>query len=204
MDELLLFSLSALWVVVFVNLALTFRLVRWVVGQKEMRLRFLGGGPGLTEGAPAPAFRARTLAGRPVSLDDYAGQRVVLVFSSPFCDRCRREMPTLLALARQAKAHADTTIVVVSDADITTTEVWLATMRAEDGVSVDLPILVAPTTESTFTIDYNPLSAIPFFCLIDPAGTVAARGLVGKEEWAQLVRTWEGRTQLAPWMAHQH
>jgi hypothetical protein len=201
MDGLLIVSLSALWVVAFVNLALTLRVVRWIVSQKEARLRFLSIGEELRIGAPAPEFRARTLTGRPVTHEDYAGRRVAFIFSSPFCDQFRQEMPELHSLAAQAAENADTGLVIVSDGDLGTTKAWLEAMRTEDDVSVTLPVLVAPATETTFTTDYNPQGAIPFFCLLEPAGTVALQGLLGQDEWTHITRTWAGRSRLASWMA---
>jgi AhpC/TSA family protein len=204
MNSIVLVSLTALWVVVLVNLALTLRLLRWLLAQKETRLRFLRGGEPLLAGQRAPAFRARTITGRAVTLDDYAGQRVAFVFSSPLCARCRRELPDLLALAPRAREHTDTTIVLVSDADVGTTQIWVRTIRDEDGIEVSLPVLAAPTNESTFTTEYNPFGAVPFFCVVEPDGTVGASGLVGQDEWALVTRAWQGRTQLASWMAHRH
>lgn len=204
MNATVLVSLTALWLVVLVNLALTLRLLRWLLAQKEIRLRFLRGGEPLLAGQRAPAFRARTVTGRPAMLEDYAGQRVAFVFSSPLCARCRRELPDLLALAPQAKANADTTVVLVSDADVPTTQVWLRTIRDEDRIDMTLPVLVAPSNESTFTTEYNPFGAVPFFCVVEPDGTVGPSGLVGQDEWNLATRAWQGRTRLAPWMAHRH
>lgn len=201
MDGFLVLSLLALWLVVFVNLALTLRLVRFVVSQKEVRMRLLFSGQALTVGARVPEFRARTLTGQPVTLEDYAGQRVAFVFSSPMCELCRHEMPGLHSVAALAARNANTSVVIVSDGDLRTTQAWVDAIQEEDEVSVSLPILVAPATETTFTSDYNPLGALPFFSLLESDGTLALQGLLGQDEWKRITRTWAGSSQLAPWMA---
>lgn len=204
MDAILLFSLTALWVVVLVDLAMTLRLVRWIAGQNELRLQFMLGGRDPELGQPAPPFRARAMTGRPVTLDDYAGRQVAFVFVSPLCDRCRKEIPGLISLAPRAAANAGTEIIVVSDGEIALTKVWLDAMRDEDGVTVDVPVLVAPGAESATIHQYNPSGTLPSFCLVDAAGRVVARGLLGQDEWRELTRLWEGRAKVPSWSAAGH
>jgi peroxiredoxin len=53
---------------------------------------------GLKAGTPAPAFRLPDIHGRTVSLDDYRGRRVLLVFSDPHCGPCDELAPHLAGL----------------------------------------------------------------------------------------------------------
>ena len=53
---------------------------------------------GLTAGTPAPAFSLPDIYGRTVSLDDYRGRRVLLVFSDPHCGPCDQLAPQLAQL----------------------------------------------------------------------------------------------------------
>jgi len=53
---------------------------------------------GLKAGTPAPAFRLPDIHGRTVSLDDYRGRRVLLVFSDPNCGPCDELAPHLAGL----------------------------------------------------------------------------------------------------------
>ena len=58
---------------------------------------------GLPAGTPAPNFRLPLLHGGELSLDDYRGRRVLLVFSDPQCGPCdplSRSSSSLLAAAR--------------------------------------------------------------------------------------------------------
>jgi len=58
---------------------------------------------GLKAGTLAPTFRLRDLEGRSVSLDDYRGRRVLLVFSDPHCGPCDELAPQLAKLHREHK-----------------------------------------------------------------------------------------------------
>src|SRR5262249_34814662 len=50
---------------------------------------------GLKAGASAPAFRLRDIRGNTVSLDEYRGRPVLLVFSDPHCGPCDELAPQL-------------------------------------------------------------------------------------------------------------
>ncbi|HEX6465522.1 MAG TPA: TlpA disulfide reductase family protein [Vicinamibacterales bacterium] len=65
---------------------------------------------GLPSGVPAPAFSLPTVDGRTVSLADYAGRRVLLVFSDPECGPCMDLLPRLDAAARVS----DVPVLVIS------------------------------------------------------------------------------------------
>ena len=48
-----------------------------------------------TSGDPVPTDRVESLAGGELSLDDYAGQPMVVNFFGSWCVPCRKEMPDL-------------------------------------------------------------------------------------------------------------
>jgi cytochrome c biogenesis protein CcmG, thiol:disulfide interchange protein DsbE len=50
---------------------------------------------------PAPAFSARTLDGRSVSLATYRGKPLVINFFAHWCDPCKREAPAFAQLDRR-------------------------------------------------------------------------------------------------------
>ena len=56
---------------------------------------------GLRAGTRAPTFRLPDLHGHSVSLEDYRGQRVLLVFSDPHCGPCDELAPHLARLHRE-------------------------------------------------------------------------------------------------------
>jgi peroxiredoxin len=57
---------------------------------------------GLSVGTPAPSFRLPRVGGGEVSLDEYRGQSVLLVFSDPGCGPCNQLAPKLERLHRQS------------------------------------------------------------------------------------------------------
>jgi peroxiredoxin len=69
---------------------------------------------GLKAGTPAPAFRLPHLDGGELSLEDYRGRRVLLVFSDPECGPCDELAPKLEQLHRRT---ADVQVLMVSRRD---------------------------------------------------------------------------------------
>ncbi len=206
MEMLLLISLNIFWGVVLVNAVLILRVIRWIrvtnetrVPQRERAVR-----PELMIGASAPEFKARTLAGQPIRLDNYARRAVVFIFVSPHCESCRREMSTLTKLGPLAKKNVGVEMILVSCEDSTETQSWLDKIRTEDRVDVTLPVLIAPRGKSDFLEDYNPSRLFPGFCLLDEQGMVQARGPIPSVEWWKLKRNWEGITRPSSLMLNQY
>lgn len=66
-------------------------------------------------GQPAPTFTARTLDGDTVTLEDYAGQVVLLNIWATWCTPCREEMPSMERLySRFRDRGSDFRILAVS------------------------------------------------------------------------------------------
>ncbi len=59
---------------------------------------------GLTAGTPAPNFSLPRLDGSNLSLEDFRGQRVLLVFSDPHCEPCNALAPELEKFHREDPA----------------------------------------------------------------------------------------------------
>ena len=66
---------------------------------------------GLAVGSPAPGFTLPDTEGQEVSLADFAGQRLLLVFASPHCPACREMYPRLKAFSEN---RPDIRVVMVS------------------------------------------------------------------------------------------
>jgi peroxiredoxin len=60
---------------------------------------------GLKAGARAPSFHLPDLRGHTVSLDDYRGQRVLLVFSDPNCGPCDELAPHLVRVHQEHRSN---------------------------------------------------------------------------------------------------
>lgn len=200
MDGLIIVSLVSLWCLVIVNLVITLKMFQWVDERNEMRRRFIETTE-LEVGHRAPDFAAVNLDGEPVKLPDYSGQRVAFIFVSPFCASCREEIPDIARLAPLAMRNASVLFVLVTEASVRETRVWLDTLRSEDGVDVTIPVLVAPSQKTSFFDQYNPGGMLPYFCLLDADGVVEARSLLIDRPWIVQRRSWESTSRLAPWMA---
>jgi thiol-disulfide isomerase/thioredoxin len=211
MEAFLLVSTIALWIVLLINLGLTLRLVRYTISTKEGEARWMQfaveeekmrGKGELEPGTAAPDFRAKTLSGEVVSLEEYAGRGLLLLFSSPNCAKCRLEMPVYLQLAPLARSRANTEIVIVSAAGLLETRDWIHEIERLDNLKITLPVLVAPPNFSSFSMEYNRAGIYPYFCAVDEQGKLYARGGVGDLAWHKLLQTWEGekRVEEKPFM----
>ncbi|HEV2381847.1 MAG TPA: TlpA disulfide reductase family protein [Terriglobia bacterium] len=76
---------------------------RWMVFSRAA-------GDGLKAGRRAPVFRLPDVRGRMVSLEEYRGRRVLLVFSDPQCGPCDELAPHLVRLHQE---HANNGLAVV-------------------------------------------------------------------------------------------
>jgi peroxiredoxin len=81
---------------------------------------------GLRPGAIAPAFSLPTVDGRTVALADYAGRRVLLVFSDPDCAPCMEMLPRLDSAARVS----DVPVLVISRGGVDANRRKLAQARS--------------------------------------------------------------------------
>lgn len=205
MESIWNISLIVLWGVVLVNLLLTLRMVRWrrAIGDAQKQAKARETLPELAIDAPAPKFRARTLTGQQVQLATYTGQSVLFIFVSPHCGSCRKRLPLFTKLRPLAKEHSGVEFILVSDSSATETYAWVESIRNEDKVEVDFPILLDPPVRSGFLGAYNPRGIIPYFCLIDARGIVQTRGLLGTEEWFGLQREWESPTALSSFSSRE-
>jgi hypothetical protein len=189
-------SVLALWVVVLVNLGLTVRLVAWsrTVGRlDDTREPF---GPELTIGQQAPTFRARSITGERVTERTFAGSPTTFVFVSPNCESCRSTVAKLQPFA-VAAGRQGTRVVVVSDSGAKRTGAWLDEIRGE-GTTIVTPVLTAPPRDSTMVEDYDGPGFLPYFCSVSPDGAVQGRGIVGRDDWLALTRTWAGQAAPPP------
>jgi Redoxin len=180
------------WAVLLLNLGLTLRLVRWLRSyQKALQMNTLRSElPELPLGEPAPPFRARDLSDALVKSEDVINGETALVFVSPHCSTCRRDMRSLMTLAALAERTDGTRIVLVSDSGLGETQSWVSEIREQDKVELAIPLLLASGKTSDFLARYNPRRLVPYFCYIDKAGNVTARGRLHSPAWTGIVRRW--------------
>jgi peroxiredoxin len=130
---------------------------------------------GLPAGSPAPALRLPSLDGGEVSLEDYRGRRVFLVFSDPTSAPCNQLAPHLERLHRSV---TDLQVLVVSRGTVDANREKVR----EHGLT--FPVLVQRRWEASRV--YGML-ATPIAYLIDERGIIAADVAYGLDAILALV-----------------
>lgn len=113
--------------------------------------------------SPAPAFSAKTLDGKPVSLETLRGKVVLLNFWASWCGPCQSEFPDLIALQNKYK-DKDFTVLGMAWSD---TEPNIRTMVKNRGL-IYPNVMVSPEMGEAF----GGLAAIPVTLLMDQKGTI--------------------------------
>lgn len=126
----------------------------------------------LAPGSTAPALKLHALDGRAVQI---AGERAsarsqLLFFLSPDCPVCKSLLPVLKSAAQAERDWLD--VVLASDGD----EQPHAAYVAAQGLQA-FPYLISRELGQRYGV-----SKLPYACLIDAAGRVAALGIVNSRE----------------------
>jgi thiol-disulfide isomerase/thioredoxin len=112
---------------------------------------------------PAPRFKLDSMAGKPVSLDQYKGQVVMINFWASWCGPCRTEMPILEKLQAKYKPMGFTLIGVNVEPDSTLAANWLK------ATPVTFPILF--DTKSEVSKLYS-VAGMPTTVIVDRKGNL--------------------------------
>jgi peroxiredoxin len=124
---------------------------------------------GLPAGTPAPDFRLPLLHGGELSLSEYRGRKVLLVFSDPNCGPCDQLAPQLEQLARRT---ASLQVLMVSRGDLEANRA----KAAQHGLT--FPVVLQQQWE--ISREYGKF-ATPIGYLIDAEGIIAKEVAVGVE-----------------------
>jgi thiol-disulfide isomerase/thioredoxin len=112
---------------------------------------------------PAPQFKLNSMAGKPVSLDQYKGQVVMINFWASWCGPCRAEMPLLEKLHAKYKPMGFTMIGVNVEPDSSLAANWLK------ATPVTFPILF--DTKSEVSKLYS-VAGMPSTVIVDRKGNL--------------------------------
>jgi methylamine dehydrogenase accessory protein MauD len=134
---------------------------------------------GLEVGAQAPDFTLSDTTGQMVSLEDFAGQRVLLAFSSTHCPACTEMYPHLRAFSESGE---DVQVVMISQGS-TEENQQLAQVQG-----FAFPVLPVLDWGDRVMVDYQ-VTGTPFFYVIDREGVIANRGFANTlEQLKELAR----------------
>lgn len=124
---------------------------------------------GLTQGTPAPAFHLPRPDNGELSLEQYRGQKVLLVFSDPECGPCNLLAPQLEKLARRTP---DIQVIMVSRGEREANRLKVAEQR------LTFPVVLQKHWEIS---RLYAMFATPIAYLIDEHGIIAANVAAGPE-----------------------
>jgi methylamine dehydrogenase accessory protein MauD len=181
----LLISSIVLWVFVLLLAFLLLGALRnqgllsWQVEQLKATAPTRLGRSGLRLGKKAPDFTLLSIAGGEVSLHDFGGRKVLLVFTQTACSPCRAVMPELNRLPDDGLQ-----VLVVNNGDIKRTRAWAAE------VSPRFPILVqeGPSLSRRYEV-----FATPFAFLINEQGVIVSKGIVNTGQHIRFVLSGAGQ-----------
>ncbi len=148
-------------------------MLNWRLDQLELTRPSRLGRDGLKVGRKAPDFTLPCAAGGgEVSLHDFAGRRLLLVFTQAGCGPCQDIVPELNRL----QAKGDLQVLVVNNGEPAETRDWAAEIESR------FPVLV----QEKFSLSKKyEVFATPFAFLIDEQGVVTSTGIVGSAStWA--------------------
>jgi methylamine dehydrogenase accessory protein MauD len=169
MSIFLLISAVGLWLVVLLQGFLllgalrSVALLRWRLEQLEATTPRRPGRDGLKRGKKAPDFTLRSAAGPDVALHDFAGHRVLLVFTQSGCAPCHAIVPELNGLGE------DVQVLVVNNGNADATRQWANEVKPR------FPVLV----QERFSVSKRyEVFATPFAFLIDERGVIRSKGII--------------------------
>jgi len=143
---------------------------------------------GLKAGTPAPSFILPDLDGTPVSLKQYLGRRLLLIFSDPHCGPCDELACKLASLDRE---HRDDRLALVMVSRGEPDE----NRRKASEHAIGFPIVIQPgwTVSKTYGI-----FAMPVAFLIDEKGVIERDVARGPDEIFALARACVANQTQAP------
>lgn len=124
---------------------------------------------GLEIGTKAPDFSLPDVEGQTVSLNDLAGKKVLLGFSSIHCPACKEVYPDLRAFSEQSR---DVQVVMICEGPAE----GVQQLANEEGFG--FPVLM---WEDSVARDYF-VPGVPFFYMIDDEGEVINKGFANSLE----------------------
>ena len=135
----------------------------------------------LQPGADAPGFTLNDLAGKAVSLSDFRGKTVVLVFWASWCPDCRAEVPQLKEMFAAADPEKVCFVSVSFDREFDTLKQFVAENQLP-GIQLFDP---AGKKDSAIGAAYG-VQWIPSLYLINPEGKVALSTVIASKVAAAL------------------
>ena len=149
-------------------------LLRWRVEQVEATTPSRMGRSGLRVGKKAPDFTLPSATSADLSLQSYAGRKVLLVFTQAGCGPCQQIVPELNRLHDAGKVE----VVAINKGAPEATRKWVAEAHIRFPVAMQEAFTVSKRYE---------VFATPFAFLIDEQGVIASRAIVNTKQQISFV-----------------
>lgn len=181
----LLISIVALWIALFcvgfllVGALRALGMLTWRLDQIEAIRPSRIGREGLSLGSKAPDFSLPCIESSERSLHDFAGRKLLLVFTQSGCGPCREIVPELNRIHDRGEHQ----VLVVNNGDLDTTRQWAVEAAARFPVLVQEKFSLSKTYEVFVT---------PFAFLVDEHGIIASKGIAGSRQYLNYVLTCAG------------
>jgi methylamine dehydrogenase accessory protein MauD len=188
MNAFLLISSIALWLVVMLlgflllGALRALGILKWQLEQLQATMPSRLGRDGLRLGKKAPAFTLPSTNGKELALSDYAGRKVLLVFTQSGCSPCKAIVPELNRLAQRGPHH----VLVVNNADPDKTRAWAMEVDAR------FPVLAQENYDISKRFQ---AFATPFAFLIDEKGIITSKGIAGSKQHLNFVLSGAGKAE---------
>jgi methylamine dehydrogenase accessory protein MauD len=155
-------------------------LVNWRLDQLEMTRPSRIGRDGLAPGKRGPDFTLPCVTGGDVSLSNFAGRKVLLVFTQSGCEPCH----DIASELNRLQSKGEHQVLVVNNGDPDSTREWAANMKAR------FPVLA----QEKFSVSKHfEVFATPFAFLIDEQGIVRSKGIAGSRQYLGYVLSGAGQ-----------
>jgi len=154
-------------------------IVHWRLDQLELTRPSRLGREGLKPGKKAPDFTLPCAAGGELSLHDFTGRKVLLVFTQSGCGPCHDMAPEFNRVQDKG-AHQ---VLVVNNGEPEESRQWAAEIQARFPILIQEKFSLSKRYETFVT---------PFAFLIDEQGRIASRGIVGSAQYLGYVLTGAG------------
>lgn len=144
-------------------------LLSWRLEQLEATTPSRLGRSGLKIGKKAPDFTLPSVAGGEVSLHDFVGRKVLLVFVQSGCSPCEQIVPELNRLHGKGEPR----VLVVNNGDHASAARWAEEVQAQ------FPVLIQE--QLSLSKRYQAF-ATPFAFLIDERGIIRSTGIAANRQ----------------------
>jgi len=147
-------------------------LLSWRLEQLEATTPRRLGRDGLKPGKKAPDFTLPSADGKEISLHDFAGRKVLLVFTQSGCSPCKAIIPELNRLGPVEQ------VLVINNGDAESTRKWSVEVGAH------FPVLA----QEKFGVSRKyEVYSTPFAFLIDERGVITSKGIITNRQHIRYV-----------------